>query len=286
MARIRTIKPEFWSSEQVMNCEPLARLLFIGLWNFADDLGHIPKSLRTIKAQVFPGDAIEPAEIERLLAQLVQNALLVEYVAEGRAYLAVTGWKKHQKIDRPSARYPVPSTEPSTDLQRALAEPSLAEGKGEEGSLVETKGSETDAGARELRLIADLQAGIARAFAAANAPGVPDTSRAAMWISQGYEASIILAVVTELLQRKPSISSLNYFDPAIREAHASRTPRRIEVGPEPPKDWDKQVQRFKRGLPWTTRIWGPEPGLGGCQVPREILERYGYITPKKPENAG
>lgn len=34
MARIRTIKPEFWTSEQVMGCAPLARLLFIGLWNF------------------------------------------------------------------------------------------------------------------------------------------------------------------------------------------------------------------------------------------------------------
>lgn len=58
MARIRTIKPEFWSSEQVMESRPLARLLFIGLWNFCDDGGNHPLSPRTIKALVFPGDDI------------------------------------------------------------------------------------------------------------------------------------------------------------------------------------------------------------------------------------
>ena len=42
MARIRTIKPEFWTSEQVVDCSPTARLLFIGLWNFCDDGGVHP----------------------------------------------------------------------------------------------------------------------------------------------------------------------------------------------------------------------------------------------------
>jgi len=34
MARIRTIKPEFWTAEQVMELSRDARLLFIGMWNF------------------------------------------------------------------------------------------------------------------------------------------------------------------------------------------------------------------------------------------------------------
>ena len=40
MARIRSIKPEFWTAEQVMECSPMARLLFIGMWNFCDDGGN------------------------------------------------------------------------------------------------------------------------------------------------------------------------------------------------------------------------------------------------------
>jgi hypothetical protein len=56
VSRIRSIKPEFWASEQVMSCTHSARLLFIGLWNFCDDCGHHPLALRQIKALVFPGD--------------------------------------------------------------------------------------------------------------------------------------------------------------------------------------------------------------------------------------
>jgi len=37
--RIRSIKPEFWKSETVAALSPLARLLFIGLWNYADREG-------------------------------------------------------------------------------------------------------------------------------------------------------------------------------------------------------------------------------------------------------
>ncbi len=58
MARIRTIKPEFWTSEQVMECAPLARLLFIGLWNFCDDAGRMALSPKRIKAQILPSDDV------------------------------------------------------------------------------------------------------------------------------------------------------------------------------------------------------------------------------------
>lgn len=51
MARIRSIKPEFWTSEQVMALSPLARLAFLGMWNFCDDAGIHPASAKTLNAQ-------------------------------------------------------------------------------------------------------------------------------------------------------------------------------------------------------------------------------------------
>lgn len=105
MARIRTIKPEFWTSEQVMECEPVTRLLFIGLWNFCDDYGNHPASPKTIKALVFPGDDFSPAIIERMLDELSTNRLIAFYEHSGKRYLHVRGWK-HQKIDKPSRKYP------------------------------------------------------------------------------------------------------------------------------------------------------------------------------------
>jgi hypothetical protein len=105
MARIRTIKPEFWTSEQVMQCSPLSRLLFIGIWNFCDDAGNHPLSAITIKALVFPGDAIAVEEIRRMLDELSASGLLSFYAASGKQYLHVNGWG-HQKIDKPTVKFP------------------------------------------------------------------------------------------------------------------------------------------------------------------------------------
>ena len=53
MARIRTIKPEFWLSEQVARCSREARLTFVGMWNFADDRGVHPATPRLLKAALY-----------------------------------------------------------------------------------------------------------------------------------------------------------------------------------------------------------------------------------------
>ena len=41
MARIRTIKPEFFTSDDICALSPLARLLYVGLWCEADREGRL-----------------------------------------------------------------------------------------------------------------------------------------------------------------------------------------------------------------------------------------------------
>lgn len=96
MARIRTIKPEFWTSEQVMECSPTARLLFVGMWNFCDDGGNHPASAKTLKAEVFPADDFTADSIQGMVDELVAQGLLLPYEADGKRFLHVTGWH-HQK---------------------------------------------------------------------------------------------------------------------------------------------------------------------------------------------
>jgi hypothetical protein len=105
MSRIRTIKPEFWTSEQIVECSTTARLLFIGMWNFADDAGNMPASLKTLKMQIFPGDDFNLAEIGGWVSELVNNKLVIVYSVEGKEFWHITGWK-HQKIERPSYKHP------------------------------------------------------------------------------------------------------------------------------------------------------------------------------------
>lgn len=135
MARIRSIKPDFWSSEQVMACSRDARLLFIGIWNFADDAGRYLNSPKTVKAQIFPGDDDATASnVRRWLDELSSNGLVLFYESGGKQFLQVTGWK-HQKIDRPQEpKYPAPPfDEHSSNDRRAFATDRIGEeGKGED----------------------------------------------------------------------------------------------------------------------------------------------------------
>jgi hypothetical protein len=52
--RIRTIKPEFWTSADINSVSPLAQLLAVGLLNYADDDGYFDPNPRLIKAAIFP----------------------------------------------------------------------------------------------------------------------------------------------------------------------------------------------------------------------------------------
>lgn len=133
MARMRTIKPEFWPSEAIAGLSPWARLLFIGLWNFCDDGGVHPVSLVRLKNEVFPSDPHTPEEMAGFLAELTRGqpngepGLVIEFAGhDGKRYWFVRSFAEHQKIDKPTKRYPQysPATSPGKS-SGPLPEPRL-----------------------------------------------------------------------------------------------------------------------------------------------------------------
>lgn len=103
MARIRTIKPEFWTDETVVKLPFIARLLFIGMWNFADDSGALDYSPDRIKLQVLPAES--DCDITDLIDLLAAAGLIDYWVTErGTEAITIRGWEKHQKIDNPSRK--------------------------------------------------------------------------------------------------------------------------------------------------------------------------------------
>ncbi len=147
MARNRMIKPEFWTSEQVVECSPNARLLFVGLWNFSDDAGRHPESTRRVKMEIFPGDPFSLDDIQRWVNELIKAGLIQRYEVEGAGYWAVTGWKKHQRIEKPTIRHPSPPSELEAENRRAVVERSSSgrravASKGKEEKGKEEKGKE------------------------------------------------------------------------------------------------------------------------------------------------
>jgi len=86
------------------------RLVFIGLWNIADDEGRGYADARLIRAGLFPLDPVmDVAQVELAMVSLEAARLIERYEASGRYYYAVTSWNEHQRINRPSpSRLPAP----------------------------------------------------------------------------------------------------------------------------------------------------------------------------------
>ena len=93
MARIRTIKPEFFTSEDIVALSPHARLLYIALWCEADKEGRMTWKPNTFKLRYLPGDAVD---IQVLATELVQSGLVVLY---GDGYAVIPKFRLHQHIN-------------------------------------------------------------------------------------------------------------------------------------------------------------------------------------------
>ena len=163
MARIRSIKPEFWTSEQVVECSTIARLMFIGMWNFVDDNGVMPANCRTLKMRVFPGDDdILSDNIRGMVDELLNVGLVAEYTIENITYWCITGWFRHQRIDKPNPKFPLPPADHVENGRLPFDDHSPPEGKGREGRrrggesppMVPPKG-ESDKSRRGSRLPSD-----------------------------------------------------------------------------------------------------------------------------------
>ena len=122
MARIRSIKPEFWTSEQIAECSPNARLLFIGMWNFCDDYGVHPAKVGTLKMQIFPADDFTKAQIAAMVDELKAHGLVIEYSIENEYYWFVTGWDKHQRPDMKTGLWPRPDGKIGQRIRRTITE--------------------------------------------------------------------------------------------------------------------------------------------------------------------
>ena len=135
MARIRTIKPEFCVSEQIVECSTSARLLFATMWMWCDDWGVHPAKPGQLKMECFPGDPFTVEEVVGWIGELLRVGLLFEFVgpptetdggdsSQLETYWYVTGWEKHQKIDRRGARkYPAPPSNTRRVLDECSTSP-------------------------------------------------------------------------------------------------------------------------------------------------------------------
>jgi len=106
---MRYLKPGFFSNELLAECEPLARILFEGLWLIADREGRLEDRPKRIEAEILPYDR---CNIDALLRQLAQREFITRYKVSGKSYIQIANFQRHQK---PHPKEP-PSTIPAAPV--------------------------------------------------------------------------------------------------------------------------------------------------------------------------
>lgn len=100
MARIRTIKPDFWRDESLASVSPEAALLAIGLLNHADDEGYFNAHPKLIESDIFP-----LRELSCTITVMIDELHRIGYIElykghDGKRYGHICNFSKHQVINK------------------------------------------------------------------------------------------------------------------------------------------------------------------------------------------
>lgn len=106
MARIRYVKPGFFTNDDLARCSHAARLLFIGLWTIADREGRLEDRPQRIKAEVFPLDS---CDTDSLLNELNAIGAITRYECERRKFIAIPNFGKHQRPHNKEPKSTIPA---------------------------------------------------------------------------------------------------------------------------------------------------------------------------------
>ena len=120
--RARNIKPGFFKNEDLADCDPLARILFAGLWCYCDREGRFEWRPKRIKIEILPYDN---CDIEKLLSQLVKIGLIEKYKVGEEYYGNIINFLKHQsphKQEKPSEIPPLENIEKITEQVEKITE--------------------------------------------------------------------------------------------------------------------------------------------------------------------
>lgn len=106
MARARNIKPGFFRNADLVELPYEARLFFIGLWTAADREGRLEDRPKQIKMEIFPADSVD---CDVLLDSLAAINMVQRYEVEGKRFIQVVNFSKHQNPHRDEKQSLIPA---------------------------------------------------------------------------------------------------------------------------------------------------------------------------------
>lgn len=214
MSRARNIKPSFFVNDDLAEVDPFGRLLFIGLWTIADREGRMEDRPKRIKAEILPYDS---CDVDALLNELQSHGFIIRYESDGKRYIQVINFKKHQNphIKEAESIIPPPC---SNDAEKVVDNHCVVEAPDKHcTSTVQEHGKHTTNPADSLLLIPDslnlipesareerLNVRLAKAFNSNMVRCQASDPRVIALAEQGVTPDVVTAACEEALSKKPN----------------------------------------------------------------------------------
>ena len=113
----RIIKESICTSENIDQLTAFEETVFIRLMVNADDFGRFDGRAKILSARLFPLKNVTPEEMTDALQSLVSADLVTVYEVDGKPYVHLNSWDKHQSTRASKSKYPSPSESTCKHLQ-------------------------------------------------------------------------------------------------------------------------------------------------------------------------
>ena len=106
----RIIKESICTSNEIDALKPEEEILFYRIIVNCDDFGRMDARLPILRAKCFPLriDSVKDKDIRAWMDSLIKQGLIFTYEADGKEYLQMTTWEKHQQIRAKRSKFPAP----------------------------------------------------------------------------------------------------------------------------------------------------------------------------------
>lgn len=278
MARIRTIKPEFFTDSKIVKLTPLARLFYVSLWCEADKQGRMRWDPDTYKLRYLPGDKVKVSE---LAEELLTARLIRLYEVDGQVYADIPSFTKNQVINNRESESTLPefTFDASATRESGVKAEGRKEGKeGKEGTTpIVPKGTDEPEGFKRLMEAYPKRDGTnprrhaLKAYHAAISRGAdPDQLVAA---AQAY-AKTEVAGTRFTQQTSTWLNGDCWRDTPAAKPDSVESPldlwrRRVSTWAQSPRPPEAR---------WWHHDWGPPPHLPETKVPAEVLKEIGLAA--------
>lgn len=263
MARIRTVKPDFFTSDDICALSPLARLLYIGLWCEADREGRFAWAPKAFRRRYLPDDQ---TDIDALCRELLGRDLVRLY---GDDLAFIPTFLDHQHVNPREAQSVLPA--PDSDASARVSDAHV----GKEGK----EGKEGNAATRRV--------GVQSATRLPDDWKPSDEDRTWAGKARPDLTPALLDMETERFRNHANANNrtahnwgpnwrnwIGKADAATTPPRGSSTKADAVTALPPSEPWEQRVRGYKPGGFWKPNDWGPPPESPSTRVPAPILAAW------------